>query len=258
MTLSRNRKLQSELTLARNELNETKNQSIRVRQKLEEQQQRCLDLVQRNEKLEQEMEALHSPNGNSPLTLDQSTRPFLAQRDRLLQELQSSKMAEVMVKQRLDKNEHELKRLQEDNVKLFERVKYLQSCKSSTAIEMSSALNRYQPLYEKWIDPFKRFHDEESSRQLKSLSTTDRASLGVARLIVSNKYTRLASLLYLCVLHLLVFFILYKFAFAEAMCKHDHGVQFWKDQLTHVKMGSNELKAELGMVKELLEKSGAS
>ncbi|KAJ7309035.1 hypothetical protein JRQ81_008323, partial [Phrynocephalus forsythii] len=110
----------------------------------------------------------------------------------------------------------ELDNLRADNIKLYEKIKFLQSYpgrgSSSDDTEM-----RYSSQYEERLDPFTSFSRKERQRKYLSLSPWDKATLGMGRLILSNKTARTIAFFYTLFLHCLVFLVLYKTAWSESV-----------------------------------------
>uniref|UniRef100_A0A452DYX5 Protein CASP n=1 Tax=Capra hircus TaxID=9925 RepID=A0A452DYX5_CAPHI len=91
----------------------------------------------------------------------------------------------------------ELDSLRADNIKLFEKIKFLQSYPGRGGGSDDTEL-RYSTQYEERLDPFSSF----SKR---------------GRLVLSNKMARTIGFFYTLFLHLLVFLVLYKLAWSESM-----------------------------------------
>ncbi|NWZ40446.1 CASP protein, partial [Brachypodius atriceps] len=76
---------------------------------------------------------------------------------------------------------------------------------------------RYSSQYEERLDPFSSFSRKERQRKYLSLSPWDKATLGMGRLILSNKTARTVAFFYTLLLHCLVFLVLYKTAWSESV-----------------------------------------
>ncbi|XP_072164316.1 protein CASP-like [Diadema setosum] len=115
----------------------------------------------------------------------------------------------------------ELDKLRQDNVKLYEKIRFLQSYPSSRGTnKLDDTESRYQSQYEERLDPFNSFSRKERMRKYMGLSPFDKATLNTGRLILSSKIARTIFLMYIIILHLLVFLVLYKMAHTES-CKRD-------------------------------------
>ncbi|VDO87544.1 unnamed protein product [Heligmosomoides polygyrus] len=159
----------------------------------------------------------------------------LAQRDRLKlrvgvleEELMAEKTRQTALQTEMDK-------VREDNVKLYGKIRFLQSC-GNKAAETSVSLpeeSSYSAQYENRLDPFQRFGQAETQRGYARLPLHDRASLSIGKAIMTSASARITFFFYLIILHLLVFLkqkrcralkmriqVLYRFAYAES-CERD-------------------------------------
>ncbi|KAM6157219.1 protein CASP isoform 10-T10 [Erethizon dorsatum] len=110
----------------------------------------------------------------------------------------------------------ELDSLRADNIKLFEKIKFLQSYPGRGSSSDDTEL-RYSSQYEERLDPFSSFSKRERQRKYLSLSPWDKATLSMGRLVLSNKMARTISFFYTLFLHCLVFLVLYKLAWSESV-----------------------------------------
>uniref|UniRef100_F6U1Y4 Protein CASP n=1 Tax=Equus caballus TaxID=9796 RepID=F6U1Y4_HORSE len=110
----------------------------------------------------------------------------------------------------------ELDSLRADNIKLFEKIKFLQSYPGRGGSSDDTEL-RYSSQYEERLDPFSSFSKRERQRKYLSLSPWDKATLSMGRLVLSNKMARTIGFFYTLFLHCLVFLVLYKLAWSESM-----------------------------------------
>ncbi|XP_032823382.2 protein CASP [Petromyzon marinus] len=110
----------------------------------------------------------------------------------------------------------ELDNLRADNVKLYEKIKFLQSYPGRGAREDDTE-QRYSTQYEERLDPFASFGHRERQRKYMSLSPWDKATLSMGRFILSNKVARTFAFFYTVLLHCLVFLVLYKTAWSESV-----------------------------------------
>ncbi|KAI9141172.1 CASP C terminal-domain-containing protein [Paraphysoderma sedebokerense] len=148
---------------------------------------------------------------------------------------------------------HQLSSLQEDNVNLYQKIKYLQSYPGTsnrnaydddetgaTFIEMNDdpkgvgkghigtssgkkkgivgILKKYRDKYEERLNPFRMFHQQEQSLRYSSLTTTDKATLSISKLLLSNKYTRNFLFVYTILLHALVLGTIYSYSLRDENC----------------------------------------
>ncbi|KAM4814698.1 protein CASP isoform X6 [Urocitellus parryii] len=110
----------------------------------------------------------------------------------------------------------ELDSLRADNIKLFEKIKFLQSYPGRGGSSDDTEL-RYSTQYEERLDPFSSFSKRERQRKYLSLSPWDKATLSMGRLVLSNKMARTIGFFYTLFLHCLVFLVLYKLAWSESV-----------------------------------------
>eukprot|EP00897_Mesotaenium_endlicherianum_P001076 jgi/Mesen1/1096/ME000123S00274 len=69
---------------------------------------------------------------------------------------------------------------------------------------------RYRKLYEERMNPFNEFHEKEQERSYKNLRLHDKITLSGGRFFLSSNYGRLFIFFYTILLHVLIFFILYR------------------------------------------------
>ncbi|XP_051665800.1 protein CASP isoform X7 [Pseudopipra pipra] len=110
----------------------------------------------------------------------------------------------------------ELDNLRADNIKLYEKIKFLQSYPGRGG-SRDDTEQRYSSQYEERLDPFSSFSRKERQRKYLSLSPWDKATLSMGRLVLSNKTARTIAFFYTLFLHCLVFLVLYKTAWSESV-----------------------------------------
>ncbi|KAJ2387316.1 hypothetical protein GGI05_004122, partial [Coemansia sp. RSA 2603] len=118
----------------------------------------------------------------------------------------------------------------QDNVRLYEEIKYLRSYHGSAAaastippvtskfsssgsaahIDVDGVAAKYRGMYEESLNPFNAFHRRETSRRVRSMGIFDRLVYMVSSFVVSNRRARLAMLAYAALLHVLVFVALFR------------------------------------------------
>jgi homeobox protein cut-like len=171
-----------------------------------------------------------------------------AQRDRLntrVLELEADAQARIA---EVSTCHTSINKLTNDNVKLYEKVRYLQSIvrsmtgdirievgekgsssssragitQRSSALSSSSALVneedfeiRYKDLYNASLDPFERFAAQQRQQKFLSLSRADRFALSSGKLILGSKVARSFAVGYAIMLHLLVAVTLWHFSTAR-------------------------------------------
>ncbi|XP_067101850.1 cut-like homeobox 1b isoform X1 [Osmerus mordax] len=110
----------------------------------------------------------------------------------------------------------ELDSMRADNIKLYEKIKFLQGYPGRGGGNDDTVL-RYSSQYEERLDPFTSFSKRERQRRYLSLSPWDKATLSLGRGILSNKMARTIAFFYTLFLHCLVFLVLYKTAWSESI-----------------------------------------
>lgn len=113
--------------------------------------------------------------------------------------------------------------LRSDNVKLYEKIKFIQGYQGHAGSAVSipdDTVSRYGPDYEESINPFKAFNNKERQRKYFNLSPADKFTLNLGKIVLSNKYGRLMVFIYILVVHALVFLVLYKLSHTES-CKRN-------------------------------------
>uniref|UniRef100_A0A8D3CA84 Protein CASP n=1 Tax=Scophthalmus maximus TaxID=52904 RepID=A0A8D3CA84_SCOMX len=135
-----------------------------------------------------------------------------SQRERYRSRNQELEAENRALQQTMQALQSELDSLRADNIKLYEKIKFLQSYPSSDDTVM-----RYSSQYEERLDPFASFSKKERQRRYLSLSPWDKATLSLGRMILSNKVARTIAFFYTLFLHCLVFLVLYKTAWSESI-----------------------------------------
>lgn len=143
------------------------------------------------------------------------------------QELESEMMAG---KQQIIFLTNELDRLRSDNVKLYEKIKFLQSVPSKIKQKQSDhdleladlddsnhVLNKYTNEYENKLDPFNKFNFREKQKRYSNLQFHDKFLMSFGRFILSSKTSRLIFCVYFFIIHMLIFFNLYNMALNESV-----------------------------------------
>ncbi|ELK06891.1 Homeobox protein cut-like 1 [Pteropus alecto] len=139
-----------------------------------------------------------------------------SQRERFRARNQELEAENRMAQHTIQALQGELDSLRADNIKLFEKIKFLQSYPGRGGGSDDTEL-RYSSQYEERLDPFSSFSKRERQRKYLSLSPWDKATLSMGRLVLSNKMARTIGFFYTLFLHCLVFLVLYKLAWSETM-----------------------------------------
>uniref|UniRef100_A0A3B4V5X3 Protein CASP n=1 Tax=Seriola dumerili TaxID=41447 RepID=A0A3B4V5X3_SERDU len=139
-----------------------------------------------------------------------------SQRERYRSRNQELEAENRSMQQTMQALQNELDSLRADNIKLYEKIKFLQSY-PSRAGGSDDTVMRYSSQYEERLDPFASFSKRERQRRYLSLSPWDKATLSLGRVILSNKVARTVAFFYTLFLHCLVFLVLYKTAWSESI-----------------------------------------
>ncbi|KAJ7594300.1 CASP C terminal-domain-containing protein [Mycena floridula] len=155
---------------------------------------------------------------------DTSILPIVtSQRDRFRQ--RNAELEEELRKQFqiISELRAEIKNLQSDNLKLYEKVRYMQSYREDGASRPVSQLDplpapagpsddmsKYRARYEEAMNPFEAFRGREATRAYQNLNPVERGVLVITRSILGNRRARTFLIFYTLVLHLLVIFTSYE------------------------------------------------
>ncbi|XP_072909991.1 protein CASP-like isoform X5 [Hemitrygon akajei] len=139
-----------------------------------------------------------------------------SQRERFRARNQELESDNHMMQQTIHALQNELDNLRADNIKLYEKIKFLQNYSGRGSSSDDTEL-RYSSQYEERLDPFASFSRKERQRRYLSLSPWDKATLSMGRIILSSKLARTIAFFYTLLLHCLVFLVLYKVAWSESV-----------------------------------------
>ncbi|PAV18777.1 golgi membrane [Pyrrhoderma noxium] len=145
---------------------------------------------------------------------DTSILPIVtSQRDRFRQ--RNAELEEELRKQfqTLSELRSEVKTLQTDNLKLYEKVRYMQSYREDAQAQLNPLpaarqddLSKYHARYEEAMNPFEAFRGREAARAFQALNPIEKAVLSLTRAILGNRRARNAFVFYALALHVLVMF----------------------------------------------------
>ncbi|EGU12038.1 hypothetical protein RTG_01920 [Rhodotorula toruloides ATCC 204091] len=116
----------------------------------------------------------------------------------------------------------EIKTLQTDNLKLYEKVRYLQSYRDegmaarqqagfSNVVRGDEELGKYHNKYEESMNPFEAFKGRERGRAIHGLNPLEKVLLSLSTVVLSNRITRNLFVLYAFGLHFFVLSTLYHY-----------------------------------------------
>jgi len=160
-----------------------------------------------------------------------------AQRDRYKERLAQAESTVVDLNQQLEITKSKVKHLEEDNLALYAKIRYLHSYHGSSAPMNRNNLmmmrgdryydeergagayntteigddieKRYHSIYEKKMNPFAEFSEFEKQRKLRELTIADRIVLNTLQTVINNHASRNFLIIYVGSMHLFVFLILY-------------------------------------------------
>ncbi|XP_074640657.1 protein CASP-like [Tubulanus polymorphus] len=185
-----------------------------------------------------------APLGQEGKHASDSILPIVqSQRERFRVRAQELEAQTISQQQQVHLLQNEIDKLRSDNVKLYEKIKFLQSYPSSQrSAEDGSAFSQYSSRYEEKLDPFTMFSKKERQRKYMNLKPYDKITLSMGRFIMSNRVARTFVFFYTIILHCLVFLVLYKMAHLED-CKRDVAAQCQHNFAEHMLKvhGSNDI-----------------
>ncbi|EJU04049.1 Golgi vesicle transport-related protein [Dacryopinax primogenitus] len=172
------------------------------------------------------MTALYQADGSTtpsyPPQADTSILPIVtSQRDRF--RTRNAELEEELRKQFdvVSELRTEIKGLQADNLKLYEKVRYMQSYRDEGGVPtpatsrplivpQNDEMSRYRNVYEESMNPFEAFRGREAARAVKALNPLERGVLTLTQAILANRRARIAFVIYAASLHILVMFTTYE------------------------------------------------
>ncbi|ORY33495.1 putative Golgi vesicle transport-related protein [Naematelia encephala] len=272
LLVSKNRRLLEDLTKLRVSWDELSTQHASAEDTIENLQRDLSKQRSLVEKLENDLASLHKTDGEarggtpgaqtpaqslagldiggkvdgraSPATFatngDTSILPIVtSQRDRFRQ--RNAELEEELRKQfeSISDLRSEIKSLQADNLKLYEKVRYMQSYRDPgpSAVGPSSGgagllngvmsnrsredeIGKYKDKYDESLNPFEAFKGREAQRAIQALNPLERAVFALTRAVIGNKRARSLFILYAGSLHVLILFILWNSMAASDSSSH--------------------------------------
>jgi len=159
-----------------------------------------------------------------------------SQRERYRMRAQELEAQSLSQQQQVTMLQNEMDKLRSDNVKLYEKIRFLQSYPSKGEKEGAAAddvTSSYSSQYEERLDPFTSFSRKERQRRYLELKPYDKITLSMGRLIMGNKTARVFAFFYTIILHSMVFLVLYKLAHTES-CKRDMAADWHEKYAEHM------------------------
>ncbi|KAK2184135.1 hypothetical protein NP493_282g02029 [Ridgeia piscesae] len=128
--------------------------------------------------------------GSSKSAADSLLPIVISQRERFRMRAQEMEAHHVAQQQQVQLLTNEMDKLRSDNVKLFEKIKFLQSYPTKGSVASDDTENKYQSQYEEKLDPFSTFSKKERIRKYMNLKPYDKITLSMGRFIMGNKMAR--------------------------------------------------------------------
>ena len=146
---------------------------------------------------------------------------LLSQRERMKEKHLALQHDFDTIKHQSNELQIRISTLEHDNMRLYEKIRFLQSYPQSAASRLQDkSFQRYSHDYESKLDPFTAFNRNEIFSRYSRMPGTDRAVFNIGKVILSNRITRRITLLYLLLIHILLFLGVYFYTHYEA-CKID-------------------------------------
>lgn len=140
--------------------------------------------------------------------------------------------------ERIEKLTSDMDSLKGDNVRLYEKIRFVQSYKQSNGSlgnggvvttmldaavgdeeEGGSLLGKYRSMYEDMVNPYTIFNRRERHKRMSEMSAPERLTLRASQRALSTRTSRLIVFFYIIALHVLVALVL---GFSASMqCDHD-------------------------------------
>ncbi|XP_044466699.1 protein CASP-like [Mangifera indica] len=245
LLLDKNRKMEHELTQLKVKLSEKESLIETAEGKIEElttkvnEQQKLIqkledDILKGSNSRDQKGNLFDewdlSEGGGSELSektdQDQSSmlKVICNQRDRFRARLRETEEEIRQLKEKIGVLTAELEKTKADNVKLYEKIRYVQDYNLEKVVSRGSKKrvddlecgftsdieSKYKKMYEDDINPFAAFSKKERDQRYKELGIRDRITLSSGRFLLGNKYARTFAFFYTIGLHILVFTCLYR------------------------------------------------
>ncbi|TRY77201.1 hypothetical protein TCAL_00088 [Tigriopus californicus] len=165
------------------------------------------------------------------LPIVQAQRERYRQRNEELEESFSKQSQQLVLLQ------NQVQDLQSDNVKLYEKIRYLQGYGGHRDALNNQATgsveSRYKTQYDQKMDPFSSFSQQEKQKRYGQLNVFEKIILSFVQIILSNKTARLFVFAYSMLLHGLVFMVLMKLAYSDAN-RRDLAAEWHEKYMNHM------------------------
>lgn len=148
---------------------------------------------------------------------DAQNQPMLEmiwhQRDSFKEKIQQLEQTNAQLQATIQNQLIDVKRTKADNIKLYEKIKYLETYagthqKSSSALDIEKGRvieSRYQEIYDENSNPFIEFLKKEKLNKIQELNPVEKLVLSLSKFFLATKGARWGLFCYLMILHSLVF-----------------------------------------------------
>ena len=182
-------------------------------------------------------------SGDASANNESMVQILKTQRDRMKSRVEALEAEKDKLTEMARLAQVETETLREDNVKLYQKVRFVQSygagvgspgitSKSHSAQPSLSSMSgdiesgkasslvedKYKSMYEEQVNPFAAFSDREKSKRVESLNPAERLIWSSTSFFMSTKNTRMILFAYLVFLHVMVVLITYKGAVSQTAC----------------------------------------
>ncbi|KAJ1798314.1 hypothetical protein LPJ59_002577 [Coemansia sp. RSA 2399] len=256
LLVRRNKSLENRLIDSKNELTRCHGDLEQLKLKVGELETKLTDKSSLAERLEADLVSVQQPHtkGNpEKMPADESMNDkgsnvldiVTSQRDRFRH--RNMELEDELRQQGLQVNDmrRQVDQGKQDNLRLYEEVKYLRSYKSTNTIlgsdtavvgmpskfssqqqqdrvDMDTGVAaKYKGMYEESLNPFNAFHRRETTRRIRSMNLLDRLMYIVANFVVGDRRARIGLVVYIGMLHLLVMVTLYRSTVQADDSMHD-------------------------------------
>lgn len=222
----KNRKLETSLMQERASLAEKEKKVSNLEKELQQSKAKITELQGVVSKLEEDLnqqvdsskkkteeapDFLQAQTGNDSSSMLQIV---LNQRDRFKNRLADVEDQNKNLRKSIEEMKSEIKTLRSDNLKLYEKIRYVSSYRRQgqdlESNKDEEIEEKYSKLYEESVNPFVIFNRKEKYRRYKELNPAEKVILSSGRFFLSTKFARTFLFFYSLLLHILVFSILYK------------------------------------------------
>ena len=167
-----------------------------------------------------------TPSRRAAATLQDAPNSLVSavaeQRDRFRAANTALEAENAALKKREVALDQETRTLRADNVKMYEKIKFLESYRPSShshahTVDVEASIDtlpnaaKYKAIYEDSINPFTVFTQKQKALRKDRMDLPERIMLEVSQTFLGNKTARKFLFFYLIVMHFLVFVTLYRF-----------------------------------------------